>query len=305
MELRHLRYFVALAEELHFGRAAERLHIAQPGLSQQIGQLERELGVKLFYRSSRQVQLTSAGALFLGEARRTLKQADRAAEVARRASRGEIGELRIGYIEQAAHGILSELLPEFHVRNANVSLTLDLFVTTPAITEALVRDAIDVGFGLGPVHHEGLEYRLIKQEELLVALRAVHPLANLPEIPMERLAGEPWNLWRRELNPPLHEAIMDFFREAGFSPDVRYEGVETEEVYLWVVAGAVSLVPESTAMATEPKGVVVRRLIDPTPSWNHVVIWRKSDKDPVLARFIELERKLQEAGTFSEGTSGS
>jgi DNA-binding transcriptional LysR family regulator len=297
MDLRHLRYFVALAEELHFGRAAERLYIAQPGLSQQIGQLERELGVKLFYRSNRQVQLTSAGELFLVEARRAVEQVDKAAAVARRASAGDIGELRIGYNKQA-HEILSRLLHEFRARNDQIVLTLDFFDTTPAILDALLRNDIEVGVGLGPLSEAHTQTRVIMREELLVALPCDHPLTRLTAIPMSRLANEQWVRWKRELNPPLYDSLSAFFNQAGFVPDVKYNGLQTEEVYMCVASGlAVSLVAEGTAKSIAAKGVAVRKLLEPTPSWDHILIWLTGDVGPVLQRFLDLERELDKGGT--------
>jgi len=299
MELRHLRYFVAVAEELHFGRAADRLLIAQPGLSQQISQLERELGVKLFVRSSRHVQLTAAGKLFLEEAKRTVQQADRALAVARRAAQGEIGELRIGYVEQAAHRILASLLPEYRRRHPEVAVSLQLFVTTPDIREALLRDQIDVGFGLGPITDLTLETRLLEREELLVAIREDHPLCAKGSIQLSELSNETWNLWRRELNPPLFESITAFFREAGFLPDVRYESVEPEEIYLWVASrSAVALIPSSTANATTPAGVAVRPLVRPTPHWDHVLVWKRDTVPAVLKSLLELEEQLRRSSSL-------
>jgi DNA-binding transcriptional LysR family regulator len=299
MELRHLRYFVAVAEELHFRRAAERLYIAQPGLSQQISQLERELGVKLLHRTSRSVELTSAGKRFLEEARQVVYHADRAAAVARQAARGEIGELQVGYIEQATHYILSALLPCFRSRHPTISLSLRLFALTPKIVQSLLRRSLDVGFGLAPVITPDVESAMLDREQLMIAMPQQHRLAGLDEVPLPELAGDSWNLWRRELNPHLHEVVSGFFREAGFVPDVQLQSLERDEIYLWVAAGlGVAMVPESTALATDPRGVVLRRLVKPTPYWDHVLMWRVNDANPVLQSFLAMARELAADGAY-------
>ena len=295
MELRHLRYFVAIAEELHFGRAAKRLHIAQPGLSQQIKQLERELGVRLLNRTSRQVQLTSAGKIFLEEARKTVLHADRAVAVARRAVHGEIGELQIGYIEQAANRILADVLPRFRERNPDISLSLKMYPTTPRIVDSLLDREIDAGFGLAPVDEPQVLSTPICREGFMVALPQTHPLANGSDIPLRALADDDWNLWNKDLNPNLYDIFSGFFQAAGFAPHVQLESIEREEIYLWVAAGmGVALVPESTARSSMPRGVVLRNVIDPVPYWDYVLLWRREDDSPVLQRLLTLAEGLRQ-----------
>src|SRR5512133_1148541 len=186
IELRHLRYFVAVAEELHFGRAAQRLHIAQPGLSQQIQALESELGVSLLARTRRRVELTAAGQVFLDEGRRALAQVERAENLTRRAASGEIGRLTIGGTESATWVVLPELLRDFRRRYPNVDLAIRE-MPSPLQLEALRNGEIDVGFVRPPVGTDGLVARTILEERLGILLPKAHPLAKRSEIPIRVL----------------------------------------------------------------------------------------------------------------------
>lgn len=295
MELRHLRYFVSVADALHFGRAAERLGITQPALSQQLRQLEREIGVELLLRNARRVELTPAGALVLQEARRVLYYAQRVADIAERSARGEIGELRVGYIPEAASFIVAPLLREFHTRNPDITISLHQSSLTPRLVSELLAERIDIGFGLAPMIADSLTSMHVAEEELLVALADTHELANSAAIQLHDLAGENWNLWPRELNPDLHARIVGFFDEAGFAPEVRLQSLEPHEVYVWVAAGlGVALVPESGIVSSPgPAGVVFRRLIDPRPAWQHIAIWKREEESVILKQLLSLVRELR------------
>jgi DNA-binding transcriptional LysR family regulator len=167
MELRQLRYFVALGEELHFGRAAERLHISQPPLSQQIARLERDLGVTLVRRSSRKVELTAAGELFLAEARRTLSQVEYAAHVARRASDGEAGRVRVGFVPVC--GVMPGIVGRFLRRHPAVQLTLSCMRTVDQL-DCIAQGSLDVGFVHLPIHRPALSVHEVQSHPLIVAL---------------------------------------------------------------------------------------------------------------------------------------
>src|SRR5215813_4414901 len=198
MELRHLRYLVAVAEELHFGRAAIRLHIAQPPLSQQIRQLEEELGVRLFDRSRRRVQLTDAGRLVVQEARRTLAQAGRVAEAARHAAQGSAGLLRVGFSSSAPYTTLPAILRGF--RSQFPDVVLNLFErSTEEQLELLADDAIDIGFVRRPVENprESLIIKTILREPLVLALPHDHRLGGQHAVHPRSLALEPFILFPR------------------------------------------------------------------------------------------------------------
>ena len=188
VELRHLRYFVAVAEELHFGRAAERLRVAQPGLSQQIQALERALGVALFDRTSRRVELTAAGALLLAEGKRALAQTERALDRARRAGRGEVGRLTVAAIGSATYDVLPALLREHRRRYPEVELVLRE-MSTPAQVHALRSGEIDVGFLRLPADTRDLVASTVREETMLLMLPESHPLAAHAEVPLAALAG--------------------------------------------------------------------------------------------------------------------
>ncbi|MBV9229224.1 MAG: LysR family transcriptional regulator, partial [Chloroflexi bacterium] len=189
MELRHLHYFIAVAEELHFGKAAERLQMAQPPLSQQIRQLEDELGVQLFYRTKRHVQLTEAGHVFLQEARQTLIQAEQAIVAARRAGRGELGRLAIGFVGSATSDILPTLIRGFQERYPEVELLLRELTTAQQV-RALQDGRIHVGILRPPVHDDTLRIETLFKEPLIVALPERHPLSSQVQLPIEALARE-------------------------------------------------------------------------------------------------------------------
>src|SRR5215208_2490915 len=189
MELRHLRYFIAVAETLHFGRAAAGLGIAQPPLSQQIQKLEGELGVRLLNRTKRTVKLTDPGRVFLAEARRTVAQAARAADSARRASRGEVGWLAVGFVGSATYSLLPPLLRRFHRRNAGVELSLRELTTAQQL-EALHRNEIDVAILRTPAPDPRVVTAVLVEEEFVVALPDSHRLAASRRVALKDLASD-------------------------------------------------------------------------------------------------------------------
>ncbi|MBV9228842.1 MAG: LysR family transcriptional regulator, partial [Chloroflexi bacterium] len=204
MELRHLQYFVAVAETLNFSRAAERLCMAQPPLSQQIQRLEEEVGAQLFYRTKRSVRLTEAGQLFLQEAYRTLSQAEHAIQTARRAGKGEIGRLAIGFVGSSAYGFLPTVIRTFRERFPDVELTLRE-ITTVEQVQALHEDRIQVGFLRLPVSADNIEYEPVQREPFFLVISAKHPLASLPEIPLHALEYEPFIFVPHALAPGLYD----------------------------------------------------------------------------------------------------
>ena len=241
MELRHLRYFVGVAEELHFGRAAQRLGISQPPLSQQIRALEDELGVALFERSSRRVALTAPGRLFLAEARRTLAQAAHAIQVARRAELGEIGELTVGFSTSAPFTtVVSQALFTFRQRYPGIRLLLNEMPRDAQI-EALAARELDVAFIRGfdlPVLPPDIRALPLIEEPLLLAMRSGHPLADLDRpVRLADLAGESFVLFGRERGSGFNEHFGLLCRRAGFEPHIAQEASGLATLLGLVAAG--------------------------------------------------------------------
>ena len=290
MELRHLRYFVAVAEELHFGRAAQKLGMAQPPLSQQIRRLEQELGVLLLQRTKRRVQLTEAGRAFLEEARETLSQAERAIKAAQRAGRGEVGRLTIGFLGAATYSLLPSILIAFRHRYPDVEVELHELKTSELI-QALRERRIQVGFVRLPVEDELLAVEPITREELLVALPVRHPLASRAHIGFGDLAEEAFLMPPRQLAPSFHEQVLDLSRQAGFTPKLGAEAIQLQTIINLVAAGmGVTLVPESVQILAG-RGVVFKKLPDPPPMVEIAVAWRRDTHSEILSAFLNVVRE--------------
>jgi DNA-binding transcriptional LysR family regulator len=248
IELRQFRQFVAVAEELSFRRAAERLHMAQPPLTAAIRRIEEELGQVLIERSNRVERLTPAGEVFLIEARRVLAQSQRAVEMARRAGQGLTGSLRVTFVASAARDLLPSILRAFRARHADVALELHEATTAQQVT-ALREDRADIGIVVVPLPEAAqLTVARLRREELLVALPRRHRLASRQVLRIADLASESWILFPAGFGPGLHARIVDACRVAGFSPRVTQEAVQMETIVSLVAAGmGVSLVPPAMA----------------------------------------------------------
>jgi len=291
MELRHLRYFVTLAEELHFGRAAERLHIAQPPLSQQIRQLETELGFQLFYRTKRTVQLTEAGQGFLKDVAQILKQLEQAIQSGRQANRGEVGQLVVGFVGSAAYNILPTILRTFRTTVPAVSLELHE-LTTDQQLEWLRAGRLDVGFLRPPLEEDSrFCLEVILQEPLMAALPDTHPLSQNPAISLNLIADEPFILFPRPLAPGLYDQIISLCQQAGFSPHVVQEAIQMQTIVSLVAAElGVAIVPASLRHL-QRTGVVYKTLQEPTPTAEIAMIWRCDQRSPTLQRFVAVVRE--------------
>jgi len=287
MELRHLRYFVTVAEELHFGRAANRLHLSQPPLSMQIKALESELGTRLLERSQRKVELTPAGAVFLREAREILVRVEQAAAAAQRAGRGEIGEITVGFVSIADYNVLPPVLSEFRAHHPGVRLNLREATTDTQLRE-LAEQRIDVGFVLGPISDGSLATRPLLREPLVAALPERHAHARTRgALALARLADSPFILFPRHMAPGLYDDVVSFCRRAGFSPRVEQEAVQMQTIISLVSAGlGVALIPASMRNLGRT-GVVYRGLREKSPETEILVAWRHADTGPALMRFLE------------------
>jgi DNA-binding transcriptional LysR family regulator len=295
MELRHLRYFVTLAEELHFGRAARRLHLSQPPLSMQIKSLEAEIGTQLLARTRRHVELTTAGSVFLREAREILSRVEQATVAARRAGRGEIGELAVGFVTIADYNVLPRVLSEFRAHHPAVRLTLRE-ATTDAQLRDLAAQRIDLGFVLAPIQDDGLATRPLLSEPLVAALPQGDALARgRAALPLSRLADLPFILFPRHMAPGLYDDVVGFCRRAGFIPRIEQEAVQMQTIISLVSAGlGVALIPASMRNLGR-SGVVYRALREKSPRTELLVAWRKGDNAPALHRFVEcIERVVKQ-----------
>ena len=290
MELRQLRYFVLLAEELHFGRAATRLFIVQPALSKQIASLEKELGTELFLRSRRHVEMTAAGRSLLADARQLLAQIDGVSTRAQLASRGEVGVLEIGFIVPALYDLLPYILRRYRAAYPAVQLSLHELHTRDIVNRVLSRD-LHIGFTLLPVSVGGnlLQVRPLAEEPLLVAMPADHPAAARESVSLADLATENFILITRSVEPELHDWHVAACAAAGFTPRVAHQ-VDRTNVAVGLVASGLGLcfVPEALRLAPHP-GVAYRRLDDPRRSIKIGAIWYPDCTDPVLRTFLDVQ----------------
>lgn len=292
VELRTLRYFVTVAEELHFRRAGERLHIAQPALSKAVSGLEKSLGVALLRRSKRRVELTAEGLLFLDEARRVLGAADRAVETVRAAAGGEVGRLRVAFGPTSELGLLPEVLPRFLRRYPQVSLDLHGAYAWDQL--ALLRESAGtVGLSLLPLPRtEGLVVESLYREELVAALPEGHPLASRRRMSLKALGSEPFVTFSRQVGPGMHDVVVSAFRDAGVALTVAHEALHIYTTLGLVAAGlGVSLMPRSI-VNLQRAGVVYRPLAAPAPSVELGMVYRAEDSSATVARFAEVVREV-------------
>jgi DNA-binding transcriptional LysR family regulator len=288
VELRHLRYFVAVAEELHFRRAAERLHISQPPLSQQIRALEQELGVALLVRNRRRVELTPAGAALLVEARAIIASVESAAELTRSVARGDVGRLSIGFMGSAMYGALPDILGAFRERHSRVDLRLRELPTARQLP-ALKAGRIDVGVIRPPVLEPDLMIEELWHEPVVVALPVGHALARRRRLVPADLHRERFVMLDRHEAPGLHHSLAALIAEIGEPPLIQ-EVSEIQTVLGLVAAGmGISLIGESVA-ARERSGVVHRPLSGSRATVATALAWRPQDDSPVLAAFLALAR---------------
>ncbi len=291
MELRHLRYFVAVAEELHFGRAARRLHIAQPPLSQQIRRLEAELGTPLLERSRRHVALTAAGAALLPHARRTLQVAEQGAEAARRAARGETGSIAVGFVGSAMAGPLPDVVRAFRAACPGVEVALRQ-MTTAAQAAALRAGELDLGCLRPPLRDAGIAVAPILTEALVVALPAGHAAASGEGVDLAALAGEPFIMPPRQEGEAFADHLLAACAAAGFQPNVAQTATEMSTVLGLVAAGlGVALVPASLASVPRP-GVAFRpaETPAPAPALTLALAWLPANLSPAADRFLATAR---------------
>jgi DNA-binding transcriptional LysR family regulator len=297
IELRHLRYFVAVAQELHFGRAASRLGISQPPLSQQILILEREVGARLLDRTNRRVELTEAGRLFYQECLSVLNQVDYAVTIAERVHRGQVGEIKIGFFGSAPFvDAFQDLIFRFRREHPSVSITLQEMTTYRQI-DAILEGDLDIGF-VRPLEPnlDALETVEIVREPLFAVLRVDHPLAACDDpLPVAQLAGEPLITYARSIGSGLHQTIVDLCRNAGFAPTIALEANSTPTMMGLTASGlGISILPASMRQLHFDE-LRFRRLDD---AMAQTAVWlaRRRDSSSALSRAlikmaVELRRK--------------
>jgi DNA-binding transcriptional LysR family regulator len=294
MELRQLRYFVAVAEELHFGRAAQRVHVVQPALSQQVQKLERELGVTLLARTKRRVTLTDAGRAFLDEARRTLINAEEAIRAARRAAAGETGRLRVAYVEWGIYLFLPEILRRYRESHPSVDLSITVMDREPQ-REGLARGDLDVGFFAVREGDGDVDVELMAAEPMVAVVPATHPYARKKRVPLAALRHDPWVLLAASLRTQYAELVSRACAAAGFVPRVAQEAHQLSTVTALVSAGlGVSLVPQ--VFASRPRDhVAVVPLAGEAPVLPHYAVWSRGALSPTGARFLDLAREVRDS----------
>lgn len=288
MELRHLRYFVAVAEELSFTRAARRLHIAQPPLSQQVRALEEELGARLLERTHHHVELTATGRQFLVDARAILAKTEEAVQKAQRTATGEEGTLHLGFVTSAMdEDTVPRLLREFQNRYPAVALRLEQLSSVEQV-QALLGKAIDAGFIRPPVDEPRLALHTITRESLLLALPAGHPLAQRARVQLRSLGTEPWVIVSRDMAAGLNQKTVELCERAGFKPNVVMEVGEIQTIVGLVAAGfGVSLVP-AVLTRLHRRGVVYVPLASPHATVEVCLAYLRDSTSPVLPHFVEF-----------------
>ncbi|MBX7434384.1 LysR family transcriptional regulator [Mycobacterium sp. Y57] len=296
MELRHLRYFRAVAEELHFGRAAERLHIAQPPLSQQIRQLERELGVPLLRRTTRSVELTASGRAYHDRVVQILAAVDEAGEQARRIAAGAEGVVTIGCVGSATYSLLPQLVRALGESLPGVEVVVRGEMLAPAQLAALTAGQLDVALLRPPVNQADVVVETLRRDPLIVAVPSGHRLAGRDELEVGDLLDEDFIAHAGQGRSVMNGVVTAMCADAGFVPRVRHEAMETSTLVTLVAAGlGVAIVPAPTA-ALDIAGVRYLPLTDAALGVDLLAARRSDHGTPLIANVMEVLR-AQAAGT--------
>lgn len=286
IDIRQMRYFVTLAETLHFGRAAERLNLTQPPLSRQITALEKDLGVRLIERHSRQAALTHAGRRFLEDSRAVLAMFEEACRNAKAADRGEVGELSIGFMMHAAYTVLPRLARSYVAAYPDIDLKLRELVPHALVGEVLAGH-FDAGILFSPGPVRGLEIRPIYQERLCLAVHSDHRLAGRASAAPNDIKDEPLIATSADSASMIRKAMDDYCRDAGFEPTIRLEAQLQNTIINLVAEGlGVALVPESMRRMALPSVSFVN--LENAPTVEHVLAWRPTNLNPALRNLLAM-----------------
>lgn len=295
MELRHIRYFVAVASELNFTKAAEKLFVAQSALSTQIADLEREIGTRLLIRNTRIVQLTAAGKAFLEDARSLLAAAESATDRAMRVSRGEVGELAIGFFAAPMMRLLPYLIRRYRMKYPDVAIRM-YELTPDRQLSAFASEEIDIGFTRPlPAGHSNLTVRILFQESFVAVVAETHPLASRQSIKLSELALEPFVLLERSVAISLYDQVIAACLEAGFSPSVVHSPDLMATVLTMVAAEqGVSIAPEGVQNLRSQQVVFVP-IVPAMEQIPLVMCWNEKQNSPTRDAFVQLVREQESA----------
>lgn len=288
IDLRHLRYFQAVAQELHFGRAAARLCIAQPALSRQIQQLEQEIGTPLLRRTQRRVELLPAGLVFLQRSNRILEEVERAAIDARRTGAGEFGRLSVGFIHSSTYGLLPSIVERFRHLYPDIELELhEMPITEQHV--ALTRGVIDVGLLRPQQAPSEIQVQPVLEDPFLVAVPLSHRLAGRGAVGLQELEGEPMVMFPHRGSPLFHARILAMCERAGFTPRVVQQATQIHTVAGLVGAGIGLAIIPGTARNLQPRGVHFLDIVD-RPEPVHLALgWLRSKEDmPAVRSFRQV-----------------
>jgi DNA-binding transcriptional LysR family regulator len=287
MELKHLTSFIAVAEQLSFVRAAERLYLSQPALTGQIQKLEEELEVQLLVRNRRSVKLTDAGKVFLSEARATLLRARQAAEGARKAARGEIGRLRIGFVSSAALEIVPDIVVAFRKQHPDVTLEL-MNLRTVSQVKKLISKNLDIGFLRLPLSNEQLHTTVIHREPFLLVLPKGHPHARDKQVHIAHLRTENFVAYGRRWAPGFFDSVIQMCLKEGFSPNIVQETGEMYTAISLIAAGAgIAVLPRSVVLA-QSRNIVMKPLAGEIPVSEIAIATRAGNNSLIVRSFIKL-----------------
>jgi len=288
MELRHLRYFVGVAEEEHFGRAAERLHVAQPALSRQIQDLEREMGFRLLDRLPRGVRLNAAGKLFLSDARRILQDVEEARQRAERVALGRAGTLRIGMAMALSwHGTVVDSFREFRRRQPDVELVVHHLLSVHQV-EAVLSGRLDAGFAATMTPwHEDLAHFEFAQERLLLAVPGGHPLTKRKRIRLRDLRDMPFVGFQRWVNPVFHDQMMQACARGGLGAPRIVQEATDRDTQLGLVQCRIGIAWQTESIRWHcPRGIVLLPVVDMDVRLPYNLIWKKDNPSPLLEKFV-------------------
>ncbi|BBK37180.1 LysR family transcriptional regulator [Allostella sp. ATCC 35155] len=295
LELKHYRAFAVLADALHFGRAAERLNMAQPQLSRLVGFIEREVGVVLLFRTTRAISLTPAGEVFLDQARRLIRQTEEAVQMTRKAAAGMVGSITIGYMDFAISGPLPEILRAFREVCPQVDIGLE-HLWTERQRVALLDRRIDFGFLIGPFEHPDVAFVPVASDRLVVVAAEGHPIAAVAEVDLRTLSDAPFIFGAPDKWRPFRAMVDRVCGDHGFLPRVVQEPFNSDGIFGLVSAGlGITIYPERP-LRIYPRGLVVRPIADVAARVVTVAAWNRRNASRTLDNFIAVARGFSVAG---------